>query len=251
MHKNFQRRGNRKCRVQKSSVTNLTGGALRETNANSFTWICFGEMLKGDRSELVRDATVLSPVSILFCTGSPYEGNGEEEEEDKVEEEADDAEDNESIKYGVIYIDEGVKFKIDKTLIYPVEVLRGLIHTALENIVLTNNNNNAVKNKLINDGVETIINVLNDGHRSCGDILPQQSAYNRRGNDHYRNRNNNNNYNNRGGKNNNYNNRGKNGGWKKKKNTSSSYNGTKQNKNRKGTFKKKDGSGGGSGGNNF
>ena len=250
-HKNFQGRGNRKCRVQKSSVTNLTGGALRETNANSFTWICFGEMLKGDRSELVRDATVLSPVSILFCTGSPYEGNGEEEEEDKVEEEADDAEDNESIKYGVIYIDEGVKFKIDKTLIYPVEVLRGLIHTALENIVLTNNNNNAVKNKLINDGVETIINVLNDGHRSCGDILPQQSAYNRRGNDHYRNRNNNNNYNNRGGKNNNYNNRGKNGGWKKKKNTSSSYNGTKQNKNRKGTFKKKGGSGGGSGGNNF
>ena len=35
-----------------------------------------------------------------------------------------------------------------------IEVLRGLIHTALENIVLTNNNNNAVKNKLINDGVD-------------------------------------------------------------------------------------------------
>ena len=33
-------------------------------NLLGYVW----EMLKGDRSEVVRDATVLSPVSILFCT---------------------------------------------------------------------------------------------------------------------------------------------------------------------------------------
>ena len=61
---------------------------MSDASATEFTWICFGEMLKGERSEVVRDATVLSPVSILFCTGSPYEGNREEhveEEQSKAE----------------------------------------------------------------------------------------------------------------------------------------------------------------------
>eukprot|EP00943_MAST-04B_sp_MAST-4B-sp1_P006597 g6597.t1 len=178
-HKNFQGRGNRKCRVQKSSVTNLKGGALTEVNAKNFTWICFGEMLKGDRSELVRDATILSPISILFCTGSPYKGNGDQEVEEEQQEETNAGEDDlpESNKYGVIYIDEGVKFNIDKSLIYPIEMLRGLIHTALENIVLTNEKDNMIKNNFITDGIEAIVKILNEGHRSCGDILPQQSAF--------------------------------------------------------------------------
>merc|ERR1711871_237327 len=71
MQKNFQGRGNRKCRVQKNSVPNLEGGPLYK-ESKDFAHICFGEMLKGERSELVRDATVLSPYSILFCTGSAY-----------------------------------------------------------------------------------------------------------------------------------------------------------------------------------
>jgi HrpA-like RNA helicase len=182
-HKNFQGRGNRKCRVQKSSVTNLKGGALTEVNAKNFTWICFGEMLKGDRSELVRDATILSPMSILFCTGSPYKGNGDQEVEEDQQEVTNVGKDDlpESTKYGVMYIDEGVKFNIDKTLIYPIEILRGLIHTALENIVLTNENDNVKKNNFINDGIEAIVKILNEGHRSCGDMLPQQSAYKKGG----------------------------------------------------------------------
>ena len=139
-------------------------------------------MLKGERSEVVRDATVLSPVSILFCTGSPYEGNREEhveEEQSKAEKGSKGAESESSELPSTdseLYIDEGVKFMIDKSIIYPVEVLRGLVHTALESTIV-NKKYDATQRKVILEGVDTIVAVLNDGHRSSADILPKHSAF--------------------------------------------------------------------------
>ena len=151
-------------------------------SATEFTWICFGEMLKGERSEVVRDATVLSPVSILFCTGSPYEGNREEhveEEQSKAEKGSKGAESESSELPSTdseLYIDEGVKFMIDKSIIYPVVVLRGLVHTALESTIV-HKKYDAIQRKVILEGVDTIVAVLNDGHRSSADILPNHSGF--------------------------------------------------------------------------
>ena len=67
---------------------------------------------------------------------------------------------------------------IDKSIIYPVEVLRGLVHTALESTIV-HKKYDAIQRKVILEGVDTIVAVLNDGHRSSADILPNHSGFQR------------------------------------------------------------------------
>ena len=167
MQKNFQGRGNRKCRVQKNSVPNLESGPLSK-ETKSFAHICFGEMLKGERTELVRDATVLSPYSILFCTGSAY-SVGADDDEDIVEGEDDDdgKTDKSTGTYDVLLIDDSVRFKIPKTSIEVVRILRGLLHAVMGCIL----DQTLLENRLMCEAVDTIVAILNR-HRSCQLVDP-------------------------------------------------------------------------------
>ena len=180
--KNFQGRGNRKCRVQKNAVANLPGGALTvsKTPTGTFVWITFGEMLKGDRSELVRDATVLSPYSILFCTGSACSNiDADGSFQDSDEDGEDNAADQETPDSATISIDDSIQFKVPIDLRQSIEFLRTIsVHGAVEATItgdIFRQNQAETEEQVTVSAVNAVVDILSRHH--TGGNLQSNNGY--------------------------------------------------------------------------
>ena len=164
--KNFDAPGQRKCRLNGSSVPNLPGGILsridevksgrkaeREAKHNGIVsrWITFGEMLKGMRSELVRDASVVSSRAILFGGGTAVAATANVEEENEGVEELNYDEENIDSKFGALdFVNEGTvsgprfatltidantEFHVKDSILQILKTLRGCVHAAVAFVV--------------------------------------------------------------------------------------------------------------------
>jgi hypothetical protein len=162
--KNFDAPGQRKCRLNGSSVPNLSGGILsqvdqvragrkaeRKAKHDGVTskWITFGEMLKGMRSELVRDASVVSPRSILFgggsvvaATANAAEDGAEDDEEEggdggggRIGGEDGEEEADTGPRYTTLTIDANTEFHVKEDFAPIMDTLRGCVHGAVALVV--------------------------------------------------------------------------------------------------------------------
>jgi hypothetical protein len=148
--KNFDAPGQRKCRLNGSSIPSMNGGILDKLDSDSqglSRWITYGEMLKGQRSELVRDASVISPFSVLFGAGSAVEATSNKDDvvgsDDEVggdatkqkSEEGETEEEENKIKTTVMSIDANLEFRINSDLVEITDTLRGCLHGAVALLV--------------------------------------------------------------------------------------------------------------------
>ena len=150
--KNFDAPGQRKCRLNGSSIPSMQGGVLNKIDDNRKTgmsrWITYGEMLKGMRAELVRDASVISPFSVLFGAGSAVaatsnkddgvDSGGEEEEGNNgvrgsSAKEKEGEEDQATMT--VMSIDANLEFRINSEYVEITDTLRGCLHGAVALLV--------------------------------------------------------------------------------------------------------------------
>ena len=159
--KNFDAPGQRKCRLNGSSVPNLAGGILSQVDQVRAgrkaerkakhegivsKWITFGEMLKGMRSELVRDASVVSPRSILFGGGSVVAATANVDDdagEDACEEAGDGiagdlgtaVEEDDGPRFTTLTIDANTEFHVKEDYVRIMDTLRGCVHGAVALVV--------------------------------------------------------------------------------------------------------------------
>jgi hypothetical protein len=184
--KNFDAPGQRKCRLNGSSIPAMAGGVLNRVDANTkkggmSRWITFGEMLKGMRAELVRDATVISPFSVLFGAGSAVEATSNKGDEvGAVSDEDQDDQDGEGGGGGeggvsnsmttVLSIDANLEFRIASELVEVTDTLRGCVHAAVALLVWKSEGRKddgtlAAMDACVTRAVDTVIDVVTPDYR--------------------------------------------------------------------------------------
>jgi len=166
---NFSTMGNQKAKIHISSVNALKGQPLSAkcgVPEGEVEFVCFGEIVKGNRIFMMHQTTHLeSPLPLLLLCGTSLsvrpipDGDGAADQDDNAEKQT-------KAKRAILNLDDWIEFQCDADVAAHVVILRKRLESSFLRVVADPSAGRKNLNDVEYDSVEILGSVLQSAHRS-------------------------------------------------------------------------------------